>query len=231
LENGFIKMLEDFEKLCERLHYHFRDAGLLKLALTHRSKSGKHNERLEFLGDSIVNCVIAEALYRQFPQATEGELSRWRAVLVNRESLGELAKQIDLGSYLYLGPGELKSGGGQRQSILSCAMEAMIGAIYLDSDFVTTAKSIMLWYEPLLQSLSSASSHKDPKTLLQEYLQGKHLPLPLYHIENVEGAAHKQIFIISCNVEGLAEKTLGKGTSRRRAEQAAAEAMLGVLVK
>lgn len=224
-------MVENYDELCDKLHYHFQDAGLIKLALTHRSKGSKHNERLEFLGDSIINCVIAEALYQQFPEATEGELSRWRAVLVNRDSLGDLARQFDLGAYLYLGPGELKSGGDQRQSILSCAMEAVVGAIYLDGGFDLTRTTILHWYQFLLQSLSSAASHKDPKTLLQEYLQAKHLPLPLYQIEDIEGAAHKQVFIISCSVDGLPEKTTGKGTSRRRAEQAAAEAMLGVLIK
>lgn len=224
-------MIENLDELCARLHYRFRDVSLIQLALTHRSKGSKHNERLEFLGDSLINCIIAEALYQQFPEAAEGELSRWRAVLVNRDSLGDLARQFELGSYLYLGPGELKSGGGQRQSILSCAMEAVVGAMYLDGGFEITRTTVLRWYESLLHSLSSASSHKDPKTLLQEYLQAKHLPLPLYQIENIEGAAHKQVFIISCSVEGLTEKTLGKGTSRRRAEQAAAEAMLGVLVK
>ena len=183
------------------------------------------------MGDSIINCVVAEALYHQFPEATEGELSRWRAVLVNRDSLGDLARHFDLGAYLYLGPGEIKSGGGQRMSILSCAMEAIVGAIYLDGGFELTRTTILQWYEPLLQSLSSAASHKDPKTLLQEYVQAKHLPLPLYQIEEIEGAAHKQVFIISCSVAGLPEKTTGKGTSRRRAEQAAAEALLGVLIK
>lgn len=224
-------MSENFDELCGKLHYAFQDPGLLKLALTHRSKGSLHNERLEFLGDSIINCIIAEALYQQSPEATEGELSRWRAVLVNRESLGDLARQFDLGSYLFLGPGELKSGGGQRQSILSCAMEAVVGAIYLDSGFEVTRQTVLHWYEPLLHSLSSASSHKDPKTLLQEYLQAKHLPLPIYNIDHIEGAAHKQMFIMSCSVPDLDQKTLGKGTSRRRAEQAAAEAMLGVLLK
>ena len=203
----------------------------MELALTHRSKGSRHNERLEFLGDSIISCVIAEALYLQFPEATEGELSRWRAVLVNRDSLGDLARQFSLGSYLYLGPGELKSGGGQRQSILSCAIEAVVGAMYLDGGFEMTRKTVLQWYAASLHSLSSAASHKDPKTLLQEYLQAKHFPLPIYHIENIEGAAHKQLFIISCSVEGLKEKTFGRGTSRRRAEQAAAEAMLEVLEK
>lgn len=224
-------MNETFDELCAKLHYQFNDPSLLKLALTHRSKGSGHNERLEFLGDSIINCIIAEALYQQFPEAAEGELSRWRAVLVNRESLGDLARQFDLGHYLFLGPGELKSGGGQRQSILSCAMEAVVGALYLDGGFEATCKTVLQWYEPLLNSLSSASSHKDPKTLLQEYLQAKHLPLPSYNIDQIEGAAHKQMFIISCAVEGLSDKTIGKGTSRRRAEQAAAEAMLRILLK
>jgi len=224
-------MNENFEELYTKLHYHFNDPSLMKQALTHRSKGSQHNERLEFLGDSIINCIVAEVLYQQFPEATEGDLSRWRAVLANRESLGDLARQFDLGHYLYLGPGELKSGGEQRQSILSCAIEAVVGAMYLDGGFEVTRKTVLQWYEPLLQSLSSASSHKDPKTLLQEYLQAKHLPLPLYQIDDIQGAAHKQMFIISCSVEGLPEKTVGRGTSRRRAEQAAAEAMLGVLMK
>lgn len=224
-------MAAKFETLYKQLGYEFKNSALLLLALTHRSKGSQHNERLEFLGDSLINCIIAEALYSQFPQATEGELSRWRAVLVNRDSLANLARQFNLGTYLYLGPGELKTGGGQRHSILSCAMEAIIGAIYLDSDFEQTRQTTLQWYKPLLASLSSAANHKDPKTLLQEFLQAKHLPLPQYTIESTEGAAHKQTFIISCSIEGLAEKTLGKGTSRRSAEQLAAEAMLGVLTK
>jgi ribonuclease III len=224
-------MAENFEELYQRLGYRFNDEQLLVLALTHRSKGNSHNERLEFLGDSIVNCVIAEALYHQFPQATEGELSRWRAVLVNRESLGNMARRFDLSPYLYLGPGELKSGGGQRQSILSCAMEAIIGAIYLDCGFDLTHQTLLKWYEPLLNTLSSAASHKDPKTLLQEYVQSKRLPLPLYQIDAVEGAAHKQIFVIRCSIVGIDQQTIGRGSSRRRAEQAAAEFMLGALIK
>lgn len=224
-------MSQNFEVLYQRLGYSFKNQQLLVLALTHRSNGSNHNERLEFLGDSIVNCVIAEALYCQFPQATEGELSRWRAVLVNRESLGNLARHFELSTYLYLGPGELKSGGNQRQSILSCAMEAIIGAIYLDCGFDLTHQTLLRWYEPLLKTLSSAASHKDPKTLLQEYVQSKRLPLPLYQIDEIEGAAHKQIFVVRCSITGINEQTIGKGTSRRRAEQAAAEIMLGALIK
>lgn len=218
------------DELTNKLHYTFADPKLLKVALTHRSKGGDHNERLEFLGDAVVNFVIAEVLYQQFPKATEGELSRWRASLVNRDTLAGLAKQFELGRFLYLGTGELKSGGSERQSILSCAMEAIIGAVYLDRGFAEARAKIVEWYEPLLQSLSSASSHKDPKTLLQEYLQRLRLPLPVYTVDAIEGEAHQQLFTVSCQVEEM-EKTFGVGTSRRRAEQEAALAMLRVLKK
>lgn len=218
-------------ELTKKLNYDFKQPKLLKVALTHRSKGGDHNERLEFLGDAVVNFVIAEILYHQFPKATEGELSRWRASLVNRDALAELAKEFDLGPHLFLGPGELRSGGSERQSILSCAMEAIIGAVYLDGGFDAARAKIEEWYEPLLQSLSSAASHKDPKTLLQESLQGRRLALPIYTVEAIEGEAHQQLFTVSCQVEGIENKTLGKGTSRRRAEQDAAQAMLGVLKK
>lgn len=219
------------EELSQRLNYTFQQPKLLKVALTHRSKGGDHNERLEFLGDAVVNFVIAEALYQQFPKATEGELSRWRASLVNRDALADLAKDFDLGPFLFLGPGELRSGGSERQSILSCAMEAIIGAVYLDGGFEAARTKIMEWYASLLHSLSSAASHKDPKTLLQESLQSRRLPLPLYTVEEIEGEAHQQLFTVSCQVEGMTEKTLGKGTSRRRAEQDAAQAMLILLKK
>jgi ribonuclease-3 len=219
------------DELCRKLGYKFQQEALLKLALTHRSCSDENNERLEFLGDSIVNCVIAEVLFQQFPRAQEGDLSRWRATLINRDTLGELARGFDLGRYLFLGPGELKSGGSARLSILSCAMEALIGAIYLDRGFTATREAILRWYEPLLTSLTKASSHKDPKTMLQEFLQGQRLPLPIYAVESTEGEAHQQTFVVSCAIEGMADKTYGTGTSRRRAEQDAAEAMLGILKK
>jgi ribonuclease-3 len=217
------------DDLSQKLNYEFQQPKLLKIALTHRSKGGEHNERLEFLGDAVVNFVIAEILYHQFPKATEGELSRWRASLVNRDALADLAKEFELGRYLLLGPGELRSGGHKRQSILSCAMEAIIGAVYLDGGFDAARDKIAEWYEPLLQSLSTAASHKDPKTLLQEYLQSRRLPLPFYKVETITGEAHQQQFMVSCQVEGIQEKTWGKGTSRRRAEQDAALAMLEVV--
>jgi ribonuclease III len=219
-------MSDDIQKI---LHYKFQDAGLLKLSLTHRSKGGDHNERLEFLGDAVVNFVIAEILYAKFPKATEGELSRWRATLVNRDTLAGLAKDFELGKFLFLGPGEMRSGGHERQSILSCAMEAIIGAVYLDGGFDSAKDKIIKWYKPLLKSLSSAASHKDPKTLLQEHLQSQRLPLPVYKVEEISGEAHQQMFAVSCQVDGVTEKSLGHGTSRRRAEQDAAQAMLGIL--
>jgi ribonuclease-3 len=219
------------DELLLKLNYKFKQPKLLKVALTHRSKGTDHNERLEFLGDAVVNFVIAEILFHRFPKATEGELSRWRSALVNRDALADIAKRFELGKYLHLGPGELRSGGNERQSILSCAMEAIIGAVYMDSGFEAARTCIIEWYEDPLKSLSSAASHKDPKTLLQEYLQSQRLPLPIYTVETIEGEAHKQHFTVSCQVEGIKEKSTGVGMSRRRAEQDAAQAMLGVLKK
>lgn len=219
------------DELCIKLGYQFSNKKLLKMALTHRSSEDENNERLEFLGDSVVNFVIAEALYHQFPFAQEGDLSRWRASLINREALGELGRNFDLGRYLFLGPGELKSGGSQRMSILSCAMEALIGAVYLDGGFDVAKNALLKWYQPFLQSLSHASNHKDPKTKLQEYLQSQRMPLPIYSVESTTGEAHQQRFVIICQIEGQPHKAVGQGTSRRRAEQDAADAMLGLIKK
>ena len=214
------------EELCRKLGFQFSNKKLLKMALTHRSSDDQNNERLEFLGDSIVNFIIAEALYQQFPRAQEGDLSRLRASLINRDALGNLARGFDMGRYLFLGPGELKSGGGDRQSILSCAMEAIIGAIFLDAGFASARECVLKWYQPSLMALSDRATHKDPKTQLQEYLQGLRMPLPTYVVESVEGESHQQTFTVSCSVEGVPQKVLGKGTSRRRAEQEAAQNML-----
>ena len=219
------------DELSRKLQYHFANPQLLTAALTHRSSQHDNNERLEFLGDSIVNCIIAEVLYQRFPRAQEGALSRWRATLINRDTLANVARGFELGRYMHLGPGELKSGGNERQSILSCAMEAVIGAIYLDGGFEKVRDCILRWYEPLLSNLTHAANHKDPKTVLQEYLQGLHKPLPVYLVEDVQGEAHQQVFMVSCKIEGWDEKVLGKGTSRRRAEQDAAETMLGKMKK
>ncbi len=217
------------QELCQSLGYQFNNTNLLKIALTHRSCDETNNERLEFLGDSIVNFVVAEALYQKFPHAQEGDLSRWRASLVNRDALGKLARELKIGRFIFLGIGELKSGGNERQSILSCTMEALIGAIYLDGGFAVTRDCIFRWYKSTLESLSNAASHKDPKTQLQEYLQGLHQSLPVYQVESAEGASHRQIFTVSCVIASRKEKILGRGSSRRRAEQEAAEKMLGIL--
>lgn len=211
------------------LGYRFNDPQLLKVALTHRSYGGEHNERLEFLGDSIVNFVIAEILFKQFKTASEGELSRWRASLVNRTALADLAKSFSLSQYLILGQGELRSGGRNRESILSCAMEAIIGAVYLDADMKTCYEQIVVWYQPKLTTLLNAASHKDAKSQLQEYLQQRRLPVPLYTVEKLTGEAHQQIFFVRCEIEAFSLTVLGKGTSRKRAEQDAATLMLNTI--
>ncbi len=216
-------------ELSQKLAYQFKNIAYLKTALTHRSAGRDQNERLEFLGDSVVNFVIADMLYQQLPEATEGELSRFRATLVSRDMLAELAKQFDLGRYLILGPGEQRSRGYERSSILSCAMEAVIGAVYCDGGFQVAYDQLRQWYEPQLASLGQASAHKDPKTILQEYLQGQKMALPTYTVTDITGKAHTQGFIVKCEVASIAKTTLGKGTSRRRAEQEAASSMLKVL--
>ncbi len=217
------------EELCRLLGYQFNDAKLLKLALTHRSKHTKNNERLEFLGDSIVNFIIAEALYTQMPHASEGDLSRSRASLVNRDALGNLARELKIGRFVLLGPGEIRSGGNERLSILSCTMEALIGAIYLDGGFTVTRDCILRWYAPWLGTFKKTASRKDPKTQLQEQMQRSHRALPVYRVLSLEGESHQQLFVVSCTLSKMGKETIGKGTSRRRAEQSAAELMLGML--
>lgn len=217
------------EHLTRQLGYSFNNPALLKMALTHRSSEDENNERLEFLGDAIVNLIIAEALFKKFPMASEGNLSRFRANLINRDTLGELARQFDIGRDLYLGAGELKSGGGKRSSILSCALEAIIGAIYCDSNYEVTRDCVLKWYQPLLEHLTLAIDAKDPKTQLQEYLQSQHLPLPIYAVESTTGQSHEQFFVVSCRIKGFAATTKGHGMNRRRAEQDAATQMLEIL--
>jgi len=195
----------------ERLGYEPQDLALFRAALTHRSAPGANNERLEFLGDAVVNLAIAQRLYEAFPLATEGELSRLRARLVSREPLAEIAVSLGLGETLQLGSGELRSGGFRRQSILADALEALCGAIFL------TAR---------IAALPSPEALKDPKTRLQEYLQSRSLTLPRYQILGIEGEDHAQTFRVSCEVPGLALRVEGGGSSRRRAEQQAAQAML-----
>jgi ribonuclease-3 len=210
----------------ERLGYEPQDLALFRAALTHRSAPGANNERLEFLGDAVVNLAIAQRLYEAFPLATEGELSRLRARLVSREPLAEIAVSLGLGETLQLGSGELRSGGFRRQSILADALEALCGAIFLDGGLGAVEPIIARLFTERIAALPSPEALKDPKTRLQEYLQSRSLTLPRYLILGIEGEDHAQTFRVSCEVPGLALRVEGGGSSRRRAEQQAAQAML-----
>lgn len=215
--------------LAQALGYSFVNPDLLHQALTHRSFGATHNERLEFLGDSILNLVIAEALYEKFPAAREGDLSRLRASLVKGDTLAEVARDFNLGTYLRLGDGELRSGGQERSSILADAVEAIIGAIFLDTGFQPAREIVRQWFNVRMSHMSLAIDEKDPKTLLQELLQGRKKPLPVYEVVNVQGESHAQIFIVSCVVAYLEFETTGVGSNRRAAEKEAAEKMLALL--
>jgi ribonuclease III len=210
----------------ERLGYEPHDLTLFRTALTHRSAPGANNERLEFLGDAVLNLLIAHRLYEAFPQATEGELSRLRARLVSREPLAEIAVSLGLGETLQLGSGELRSGGFRRQSILADALEALYGAIFLDGGLGALEPLITRLFAARIAALPSPEALKDPKTRLQEYLQSRSLTLPRYVILGVEGVDHDQTFKVSCEVPGLSLRVAGEGSSRRRAEQQAAARML-----
>lgn len=215
--------------LTQLLGYEFKNPKLLEAAMTHRSIRGFNNERLEFLGDSIINLLIAEALYHRFPHLREGELSRLRSSLVKGETLAKLAREFSLGSYLRLGAGEIKTGGAKRDSILADAMEAIIAAIYLDSNFETIQSLVTKWFGKWLHNLNPSQPLKDPKTRLQEFLQHRKYPLPIYEMTNVTGQAHAQTFTIRCSVETLDISGTGIGHTRRRAEQQAAEKLLNLL--
>ncbi|WP_185266372.1 ribonuclease III [Halopseudomonas xiamenensis] len=219
-------MSNKLDRLERRIGYSFKDQDLLVLALTHRSLGGRNNERLEFLGDSILNFVAAEALFERFPQAREGQLSRLRARLVKGVTLAELAKGFDLGEYLRLGSGELKSGGFRRESILADTTEAIIGAIYLDSGMQAARERILLWLASHIESLTLVDNNKDPKTRLQEYLQGQHSELPQYEVIDESGEAHCRVFRVECRVALMTGQTFGVGSSRRLAEQEAARQAL-----
>lgn len=212
-----------------RIGHEFKDSGLLELAMTHRSYGGRNNERLEFLGDSIVNFVIAEALFQRFPEAREGQLSRLRARLVKGQTLAELAREMRVGECLRLGSGEMKSGGHRRESILADAVEAVIGAIYLDAGMDVARARVLAWFAERLANINLKESQKDPKTRLQEFLQSRQAPLPRYEVTSVEGEAHAQTFTVECHVEVLDKHTVGSGSSRRHAEQQAAERALALL--
>ncbi len=218
-------------ELLTRLGYQFSDPGLLRQALTHRSHSASHNERLEFLGDAVLNCTVASLLYERFPRLAEGDLSRLRANLVNQETLSGIATSLDLGGQLRLGEGELKSGGFRRPSILADGLEAILGAIFLDGGFDHAAEVIRGIYVPLLEELDTGTPGKDAKTLLQEHLQGRRLALPQYNVVSVTGEAHEQQFQVECVVPVLDIRTLGEGSSRRAAEQTAARRAYELAVK
>lgn len=223
--------IKNLPRLCRTLGYEFKNIELLKQALTHRSAANKHNERLEFLGDSILSIVISDALYHQFPKATEGDLSRMRATLVRGDTLTLIAKEFKLGDYLNLGPGELKSGGFRRESILADAVEAIIGAIYLDTGIEPITELLLMWYKQRLAEIKPGVNQKDAKTQLQEHLQGFKKPLPEYKVVSIKGEAHDQTFTVECRIDGLKETKIGVGSSRRKAEQLAAAQILELVKK
>ncbi len=217
------------EQLSRKIGYHFNNTKLLLQALTHRSAKGEHNERLEFLGDSILGFVIAEALYTQFPNETEGDLTRMRSSLVKGVTLAEVARSFDLGDYLILGPGELKSGGFRRDSILEDAFEAIVGAVFLDSDLAGAKAFILTIFKQRLAAIKPGVGQKDPKSQLQEYLQGRKIPVPEYEVIQVTGQSHQQEFTVECTTEILENTVITKGSSRRKAEQAAASKILELI--
>ena len=216
-------------KLESRLNYQFVDGDLLMLALTHRSFGSVNNERLEFLGDSILNLVVTRSLFDRFPGATEGQMSRLRAKLVRRATLADIARQFALGDFMIMGRGEIGSGGFARDSILSDTVEAIIGAIFIDGGFDVAEEKILLWYKTQWGELSLSEAERDAKSKLQEHLQAMGLPLPRYEVIDVSGLAHDQLFTVACSSEILPESVLGEGGSRRIAEQEAAKLAVAFL--
>ncbi|WJG10493.1 ribonuclease III [Aliiglaciecola sp. LCG003] len=224
-------MIADFKytALYKRIGYQFKDAANLTLALTHRSFQKQHNERLEYLGDAVLGMIIAEELFKRFPQQPEGKLTRMRSTLVKGETLAVMGREFELGDVLQLGSGELKSGGFRRSSILADAVEAIIGAIYLESGYEVCQKLILNWFQSRINDLDPGAHPKDNKTQLQEFLQGRQLPLPEYTVREIQGKDHDQLFVVECSVTNLADVVLGTGSSRRKAEQQAAKSALEIL--
>ncbi|MBA2651195.1 MAG: ribonuclease III [Tatlockia sp.] len=216
----------DLKRLANRLGYTFKNLSFLKQALTHCSAGSENNERFEFLGDSILNFIISDALFTMFPEQSEGQLSRLRAFLVKGEMLAEIAVEIELGDFLYLGQGELKSGGFRRASILADALEAVIAAVFLDGGIAESKKLLLKLYSSRLADECLNNNVKDAKTQLQEFLQAQKKPLPEYKLIKIDGEEHDQIFHISCKVSGIKEASLGYGANRRKAEQHAAIQLL-----
>jgi ribonuclease-3 len=217
------------EELCQSIGYKFTDSKIIQQALTHRSAGGINNERFEFLGDAILGFVIADVLFHRFPEATEGEMSRLRASLVKRDTLAAIAREYDFSDYLILGSGELRSGGHTRSSILADGLEAVLGAIYLDSDYKTTREAILRLFSDRLEKISLNDQQKDPKTRLQELMQARKLCLPTYEVTEIRGEPHNQVFQVICVVDELNHKIQGSGSSRRKAEQDAASQLLSLL--
>lgn len=212
--------------LKKKLCYEFGDTDLLARALTHRSAHGRSNERLEFLGDAVLDTVISEAVYRAMPEAPEGDLSRVRSSLVKDSSLADIAARLGLGDYLVLGVGERKSGGHRRESILADGLEALFGAVYLDAGYEACRQLIERVFGERLVELPDPAELRDPKTRLQEWLQARGMPLPSYEVTDVSGKAHQRRFEVSCAVDGAGEPETGTGASRRSAEQQSAKRML-----
>lgn len=215
--------------MTDPVGHRFADPALLRQALRHRSVGASNNERLEFLGDALVNLIVAEALHARWPKADEGQLTRARASLVRESTLAELARRLDLGSMLELGPGELKSGGHRRDSILADALEAVVGAIHLDAGFEACKACVLAWFLPLIDELPTGKVEKDAKTRLQELLQSRQAARPDYFLIEAEGEEHARVFRVGCRIPDPPLEAEGQGSSLRSAEQAAAAAVLGQL--
>ncbi len=222
----------ELQNLELKLGYAFQNIALLNQALTHRSFGAVHNERLEFLGDSILGMIIAKALYDRFPKSPEGDLTRMRSTLVRETTLAELAREFGIGNCLRLGPGELKTGGFRRDSLIADAVESIIGAIFIDDNenFDRVRSVVLSWFKSRLETIVPGERQKDHKSALQEYVQSRHMPLPVYKIKEIKGTDNEQIFVVSAYVDGVDEQ-IGQGSSRRRAEQEAAGLILSILNK
>jgi ribonuclease-3 len=223
--------LTDFVRLMQKIGYTFENKSYLKQALTHRSAHAKNNERFEFLGDAVLSAIISRALYFQYPLENEGQLSRLRANLVKGEMLADLATELNLGDFLILGPGELKSGGFRRASILADALEAMIAAVFFDGGYSACETVVLKLFQSRLKSSLQHLNVKDPKTQLQEYLQAKKLPLPEYTLTQTIEHDQESTFYVTCSIQQLNHSAKGQGATRRKAEQEAAETLLKSLKK
>jgi len=220
----------DYEFIYSKLEYRFSNLQLLEQALTHRSRGPDNYERMEFLGDSILDFVVAESLYYQFPKLTEGKLSRMRAAIVRKNTLATVSRELELGQFLVLGEGELRSGGFDRDSILADALEALIGAIYIDGGLDPCKDFISKHFGKYLAQLEPHITYKDAKSRLQEYLQQRGIPVPNYIVVDIGGEPHKRIFEVECQIEGVERAFRATGTSRQNAEQAAAEHAIAVIM-